>query len=127
MSKVTGFQQEPTSSGFSVSYQATLDCGHLAYAGYYKQFPADVAIGSELPCERCKTIAEQISWLESLDVKRVHHVRFRKRFGGTYTYYELNRESPSNFYSIGGTYATPEIDGVLRRIGLSPISPTEPA
>jgi hypothetical protein len=127
MSKVTGFGQHPTSSGMGIVHIALLDCGHEAYAGYFQTFPADVIIGSELPCGQCKTIAEQIAWLEALDPKVVHHVRYRPRFGGTYTFYKLDVTSPSGFFSIGGTYATPEIDAILQHKGLSPISPTEQA
>src|SRR5271156_448863 len=127
MSKVVSFSSQPTSSGFGVCHMAQLDCGHDAYAGYYKTFPDEVVVGSELSCERCKEIAEAIAWLNALDVKTVHHVRFRPRFGGTYTFYKLDSTSPSNFLSIGGCHATPEIDAVLRRIGLLPISPSEAA
>lgn len=127
MAKILSFHTKPTSSGLGVSHIARLDCGHDHYAGYYQDFPSDVVVGSEVVCERCETIAKQIEWLEQLDVKTVHHVRFRVRFGGTYTYYKLDKTSPSCFLSIGGTYATPEIDATLRKIGLSPISPTEQA
>jgi hypothetical protein len=127
MSKVTGFKEQPTSSGLGICHSASLDCGHETYAGYYKTFPADIVIGSELACERCADIQKQVAWLESIDPKSVHHARFRPRFGGTYTFYKYDPSSPSCFYSIGGTFATPEIDAVLRRIGISPISPTEQA
>ena len=128
MSKVTGFKQQPTLSGLGIFHSATLDCGHEAYAGYYKTFPADVVVGSELPCERCQVIAEQVAWIESLDPKTVHHIRFRDRFGGTYTFYKFDQSSPSNFFSLGGCYATSETDAAIARKGLiAPISPTEAA
>src|SRR5271166_1192774 len=110
MSKVTGFKQQPTSSGFGVCHSATLNCGHEVYADYYKDFPSDVTIGSELPCERCQEIIKQVSWIESLNPQTVHHIRFRPRFGGVYTFYKFDPTSPSNFFSIGGCYATPETD-----------------
>lgn len=126
MSKVTGFKKQPTSSGLGICHSAMLDCGHEAYAGYYKAFPADVKVGSELPCERCQAIAKQVAWIDSLDPKTVHHIRFRNRFGGTYTFYKFDQASPSNFFSIGGCYATPETDAAIARKRLvAPISPTE--
>ena len=125
MSKVTGFESGPTSSGLLTWHAATLDCGHRFYSKNYQ--PVTAQLGEEVSCESCNTNCRQVEWLEALDAKTVHHVRYRPRFGGTYTFYKLDYSSPSNFLSIGGTYATPEIDEILKRKGLSPLSPTEVA
>lgn len=128
MSKVTSFSHRATSSGYGTCHFATLDCGHEFYAGYYKNFPADIRLGSDVACERCEAIKKQVAWIETLNPADVHHIRFRARFGGTYTFYKLDHTSPSDFFSIGGCYASPETDAAIARMKLvAPISPTEQA
>jgi len=128
MSKVTGFESGPTSSGMMTWYKARLACGHSWSVASDPWGPiVGVNVGDEKPCEVCDDIAADIAWLETLDIKTVHHVRFKERGGGVYLYYRLDHTSPSSFMLIRGTAATPAIDTVLRRIRLSPISPTEQA
>lgn len=124
MPKILSFYSHPRTSGFGTTHIASLDCGHEEYAGYYKQFSEQV--GDSIACERCEAIAKSVVWIDSLDRSEVHHIRFRARFGGTYTFYKFDPASPSNFFSIGGCYATPETDSAITRKGLcAPISPTE--
>jgi len=128
VSKILSFSNHPTSSGFGTVYVAHLSCGHEEYSGNYNLFPDTTIIGLEIDCARCATIATQVAMIEALDPKDVHHIRFRTRFGGTYTFYKLDHTSPSNFFSIGGCYATPETDAAIARMKLvAPISPTEAA
>lgn len=126
MPKIIGFSQQPTTSGMSTVYSAKLECGHLWHEPYYYA-PMTAQLGEDKVCEGCAMNAHQEAWLEALDSETVHHIRFSPRFGGTYTFYKLDHTSPSNFFSIGGCYATPAIDKILQRKGLSPISPTEAA
>ena len=100
----------------------------LWYPDASKESDRLTKVGDYIPCKECETIKNQVKWIESLDPKRVHHIRFRPHFGGTYTFYRLDRTSPSNFSSIGGCYANSETDAAIARMKfVAPISPTESA
>ena len=127
MRRVTGFANGPTSSGLLQWYAAVLDCGH----NFYQKDPwkplEGIGIGDEVECERCAQNSQQEDWLRNLDATIVHHARFRPRFGGQYTFYKLDATSPSGFFAIGGTYATPEIDRIIAEKKIATVSPTEHA
>lgn len=134
-SRVTGFAYGPTSSGLMNWHACTLDCGHMKYltAGAswtstdVRNYPGSEKIGDVVECDECKGIAAQLQRLAAIDVTTVHHARYRQQFGGRYTLYRIDKTSPSGFISIDSFQAVPQIDSLLSRMGISPISPTEPA
>ena len=110
------------------------NCGGMSYRiiftpDYHNEAHRLTKVGDQIACGECDKHAERIAWLKTLNPKTVHHARFRPRHsgGGYYTLYTLDATSPSNFMSIGGIEATPEVDALLDAMRVAALSPTEPA
>ena len=105
------------SSWLQVPYKlAHLACGHEDILG------ADSV--SEMECSTCKAISDSLERLQAI-TEPVCHARFNPRFGGAYMLYKRDTISPSGVMLITSVVAGPAIDAQLRKMGISPLSPTE--
>lgn len=85
------------------------------------------AVGDEVDCERCDRFAVALAALEALDRRALSHARYRNSCGvGVFYVYRRATESPSGVLLEMSIEARPEAEDLLRRMRLSPLSPTEP-
>ena len=132
MSKITSFTEGHTSSGMMKWYAAILDCKHWHYAEGWQPFPANVTVGSIIPCSTCVDLANDERELEALDLSKVAYLRFDTRWAypdqgikGTYHAYRREPSSPSGVMLIRSFRATDAIDAIIDRKHICSMSPTE--
>ena len=133
MSKVTGFTEGATSSGFGKWYAAILDCKHWYFEPKnYGPLSSSVAIGTEIECAKCAEHAEAVARLEALDLSTILYMRFNPRWAypdqgihGQYLAYRRDPSSPSGVMLAHSFPAIAAIDAVINRRRICAISPTE--
>jgi hypothetical protein len=133
MSKVTGFIEGTTSSGFGKWYAAILDCKHWYYEpNNYGPISSNILVGTEIECKTCAQHAEAVARLEALDLSDIQYLRFNTRWAypdqgihGQYLAYRRDRTSPTGVIFADSFPAIAAIDAVINRRRICAISPTE--
>ena len=137
--RVTGIVKTHTNGGYPIPVAyLTLECGHshkpLMRSDAFELAHVDsnhiAGPGAMLGCAECRHYQAALERLRALNPSEVSHSRFRhndsRGFGpGRYYVYARDPKSPTGCHLLMSIDDTPEAVAVLRRMGASPLSPTE--